>query len=63
MAGDSDWIEKMHMKKGALRRETGTKPGRDISKSAERKALKSKSPLMRKRARLAMTLAGLRKKA
>ena len=56
------WIQAMHMKKGALHEELGVKPGKKIPESKLKKAEKSKNPTLKKRAVLAETLKGLRKK-
>lgn len=56
-----NWIQKMHMKKGALHEEMGIPKGKKIPASKLAKAEKSKG-LLGKRARLAETLKGLRKK-
>jgi hypothetical protein len=56
------WIQKMHMKKGALHKELGVSEGKKIPASKLKNAEKSKNPKERKRARLAETLKGLRKK-
>ena len=52
----------MHMKKGALHKALGVKEGKKIPEKKLEKAEHSKSPLMRKRAALAETLKGLKKK-
>lgn len=49
-------------KKGALRKALHVKKGATISEAKLEKAEKSKSPLMKKRATLAMTLKRLNKK-
>lgn len=56
------FIQKIHMKKGALHKALGVKEGEKIPKSKLKEAEHSKSPLMRKRAALAETLGKLRKK-
>lgn len=56
------WIQKMHMKKGALHKELGVPEGKKIPASKLKKAEKSKNPTLKKRAVLAETLKGLRKK-
>jgi len=56
------FIQKMHMKKGALHKALGVKEGKKIPEKKLEKAEHSKSPLMRKRAALAETLKGLKKK-
>ena len=50
------WIQAMHMKKGALHKDLGVKPGKKIPLSKIKKAEKSKKPLVAKRAHLAETL-------
>lgn len=55
------WIQKAIKHPGALRKSTGTKPGKNISKAALAKASKSKNPTTRKRAALAKTLKKLHK--
>lgn len=56
-----DWIQKMHMKKGALREELHTPKGKKIPVGKLEKAAHSKNPTLKKRAVLAETLRGLRK--
>ncbi len=56
------FIQKMHMKKGALHKALGVPEGEKIPAKKMAKAAKSKSPLMRKRVALAKTLSKLRKK-
>lgn len=56
------WIQKMHMKKGALHEELGVPEGKKIPKSKIKKAEHSKNPTLAKRAHLAETLGKLRKK-
>ena len=55
------WIQKMHMKKGALHKDLGVPSGKKISASKLKKAEHSKSPVVRKRAALANTLKKLHK--
>ena len=55
MAKDKNWIQKMHMKKDALRDTTKTPKGKNITKKALDKASKSSNPTTRKRAALAKT--------
>lgn len=55
------WIQKMHMKKGALHKELGVPEGKKIPAKKIAKAEKSSNPKLAKRARLAKTLSGLRK--
>lgn len=60
-AGGEKWIQKVHMKKGALHRQLGVPQGEKIPKSK----LKDKpgdTPLMRKRKNLAQTLIKIGKK-
>lgn len=57
-----NWIQEMHMKKGALHKDLGVAPGKKISAKKLAKAKKSKKPKLRKRAALAATLAKFRKK-
>lgn len=56
------WIQKMHMKKNALHKELGVKPGKKIPEAKLEKAEHSKNPKLRKRAVLAETLKGLHHK-
>jgi|WetSurMetagenome_2_1015567.scaffolds.fasta_scaffold62165_2 hypothetical protein len=58
------WIQKAvdPDKKGALRKSLGVKAGETIPESKLEKAEKSKNPTLKKRAVLAQTLKGLRKK-
>ena len=56
------WIQGMHMKKGALHKELGVKQGEKIPEAKIKKAEHSKSPTTRKRANLAETLKGFKKK-
>lgn len=56
------WIQKMHMKKGALRKSLGVKKGEKIPESKLVEAEHSKNPKTRKRAKLAETLKSFRKK-
>ncbi|HEX4374889.1 MAG TPA: hypothetical protein VHZ50_16410 [Puia sp.] len=55
------WIQKMHMKKGALHEDLEVKKGKKIPESKLKKAEKSKNPKLKKRAVLAETLKKLRK--
>ena len=55
MAKDKKWIQKMHMKKDALRDTTKTPKGKNISAKALNKASKSSNSTTRKRAALAKT--------
>ena len=61
MAGKKNWIQDMHMKKGALHKEMGIPKGKKIPVKKLDKAAKSSNPLLAKRANLAKTLRGLRK--
>jgi len=54
-----NFIQDMHMKKGALDRSLGIPQGEKIPMSKIKKAEHSKNPLLRKRAHLAETLKGL----
>jgi hypothetical protein len=56
------WIQKMHMKKGALHEELGVPKGKKIPAKKLEKAEHSKNPKLKKRAQLAETLSHLRKK-
>jgi hypothetical protein len=55
------WIQKMHMKKGALHKELGVPEGKKIPAKKLKAAEKSKNPTERKRAVLAETLKKIRK--
>lgn len=55
------WIQKMHMKKGALRESLDVPKGKKIPVSKLKKAEHSKNPTLKKRAVLAETLSKLRK--
>jgi hypothetical protein len=62
MAGKpKKWIQKMHMKKGALHKELGVPKGKKIPIKKLEKATRSNNPLEAKRANLAKTLRGMRK--
>jgi hypothetical protein len=52
---EEKWIQKMHMKKGALRTALKVKGNKDIPQSKLVKAEHSKNPTLRRRAALAMT--------
>lgn len=52
----------MHMKKGALHEQLNVPEGKKIPSAKLKKAEQSKSPLLAKRAHLAETLKGLKKK-
>jgi hypothetical protein len=56
------WIQKAIKHKGALRKSLHVKEGEKIPASKLKKAEHSKNPKLAKRARLAETLKGLRKK-
>lgn len=55
----SNWIQGMHMKKGALHRELGVPAGEKIPEHKLSKAAHSDYPKLAKRAKLAETLKGL----
>jgi len=59
---DGLWISKMGMKKGALHRELGVPEGKKIPAKKLKKAEHSKNPTEKKRAILAETLKGFKKK-
>lgn len=61
MPKTNKWIQKMHMKKGALHEELGVPKGKKIPKKKLDKAANSNNPKLAKRANLARTLSGLRK--
>lgn len=54
------WIQKMHMKKGALHRELGVAAGKKIPAGKIEKATHSSNPTLAHRAVLAQTLSHLR---
>ena len=56
------WIQKAVKKPGALRKELHIKEGKKIPEKALKKAERSKNPTERKRAVLAETLRGFKKK-
>ena len=58
---DPHWIEHAHLKEGALRKETKTAAGKDISEKALHAAAHSKNGTERHRAELAETLKKLHK--
>jgi hypothetical protein len=62
MAEKKNFIQEMHMKKGALRKKLHVKEGEKIPAKKLAKAAKSKSPTLRKEVALAKTLSKLRKK-
>lgn len=55
------WIQKMHMKKGALHKDLGVPEGKKIPEKKLEKAEHSKNPTVRKRAHLAETLKHMHK--
>jgi hypothetical protein len=55
-----NWIQKIHMQKGALHKSLKVPEGKKIPTAKLRAATHSKNPTTRKRANLANTLAGLR---
>ncbi len=59
MAEGGKFIQKMHLKKGALHRELHIPEGQKIPAKTLEKATHSGNPLLRKRANLAKTLKGL----
>lgn len=59
---DKNWIAKATKNKGALHKALGVPEGKKIPAKKLEKAEKSKNPTMRKRAQLAETLKGLKKK-
>ena len=63
MEAKEKWIQKMHMKKGALRKKLGYSPEgtKNISAKKLNKASHSKNPTTRKQASLAKTLKGFKK--
>lgn len=58
---DDNWIQGAIKKPGALRKQLGTKPGKDIPLKTLQKAAK-KGGKLGERARLAITLRKMRKK-
>ena len=56
-----NWIQGMHMKKGALHQEMGIPADKKIPQSALQKAMHSANPTERKRASLAETLKKMHK--
>lgn len=62
VAKKKNFIQAMHMKKGALREELKVPKGKKIPEKKLEKAEHSKNPVERKRATLAVTLSKLRKK-
>lgn len=61
MSKGKKWIGKMHMKKGALHSELGVPQGKKIP-TAKLKSAAKKGGLLGKRANLAETLRGFKKK-
>lgn len=61
MADGKKWIQGMHMKKGALRKELGVKGDKTIPTKKLEKATHSSNPTLKKRAILAKTLKSLKK--
>jgi hypothetical protein len=59
---DKNWIQSAIKKPGSLRKTAGVKKGKKISSKELTKLSKSKNPTTRKRANLAKTLKGFRKK-
>ena len=57
-----NWIAGAIKHKGALHKELGVKQGEKIPESKLKKAERSKNPKLRKRANLAETLKGFKKK-
>ncbi len=62
MAEKKNWIAGAIKKPGALHKELGVKKGEKIPESKLKKAEHSKNPKLKKRAVLAETLKGLKKK-
>lgn len=62
MTEKKKWVQNMHMKKGALHKMLHVKEGEKIPEGKIKKAEHSKNPLMKKRAVLAETLKGMKKK-
>jgi hypothetical protein len=56
------WISKIGMKKGALKKELGVPADKKIPAAKLKKAAHSKNPVEKKRAVLAETLKGFKKK-
>lgn len=55
MKKDDKWMQKLDLKKGALRKELGVKKGEKIPAKKLEKATHSKNPTLKKRAVLAET--------
>ena len=62
MKKKENWIQGAIKKPGSLRKSLGTAKGKKIPEKKLIKAEHSKSPIMRKRATLAMTLRKMKKK-
>lgn len=62
MAGKKKWIQAAIKKPGALHKQLGVKAGEKIPMKKLQKAIKSGTPLAKKRANLAMTLRKFNKK-
>lgn len=62
MSKDKNWISGAVKHKGALHQSLGVPEGKKIPESKIKKAEHSKSPLLKKRAVLAETLKGMKKK-
>jgi hypothetical protein len=62
MAEKKKWIKEAIKHPGALHKELGVKEGKKIPEKKLEKAEHSKNPTMRKRANLAETLKGMKKK-
>lgn len=62
MAEKKKWIQEAIKKPGALRKALHVKEGEKIPEEKLKKAEHSKNPMLSKRAHLAETLKGLRKK-
>ncbi len=62
MAEKKKFIQDMHMKKGTLHKSLHVKEGEKIPESKIKKAEHSKNPTLKKRAVLAETLKGFKKK-
>ncbi len=62
MADKDKWIQGAIKKKGALHKELGVPEGKKIPEKMIKKAEKSDNPTLAKRARLAETLKGFKKK-
>lgn len=60
MSDNGNWIQGMHMKKGALHESLNVPEGKKIPKAKIEKAAHSKNPTLARRGKLAETLAKLR---